>query len=127
MPIDTINTVTTVSATEIVAIISGGITAMFGVGMGVRKVITSFKNQGLIDAGITSHQEALKNSQTEAKKWQELHEAERAGHEHTKRMIVVIQMQNVMLKMMLRERGVSLDDIDEMERKFAPDGETHGH
>lgn len=123
MPIDTVSAINTVSITEVVAIIGGSITSLFGIGMGVRKVITSFKSQGLIDAGINSHQEALKNSQIEAKKWQDLHDSERAGHEATKRMIVVIQMQNVMLKMMLKERGVSLDDIDAMERQFAPDGE----
>lgn len=90
----------------------------------VRAGITWLSRQGLIQAGDNTQKDLIMSLNAEAHKWQELHEDALAQHEQTKRLLVALQIQNAMLKMLLKQHGVSTEEIAEaieaIEKEFAP-------
>ena len=90
-----------------------------GAAMLLRMGITMLKKQGLADATLDAHAAALKNAQTEAKKWEDKYDAEVKNHsdcrhlyEATLKLLGAMENNNQMLRMLLLQRGMTAQEID---------------
>ena len=94
------------------------------VGVAGRMLLTFLTKQGTIVASESAQKELLNGLTAEAHKWQALHEEERLNHKNTQDMLTMLQIQNAMLRLLLKQHGVPAEAIDEIERLYAPKAEA---
>lgn len=93
---------------EIITWIGGSAGAAFLLRFG----ITALKKQGLADATLDSHAQALANKQKEAEMWEARYKEAQKEHESNLILIGELRVQNKMLRMLLIHHGLTAEAID---------------
>ena len=100
---------------DVLAIVAG--TGVLG--MLARYGLTWLGRQGLIQSGDNSQKSLIEALSAEAMRWKELHEAMRIQHEENLELLTTLRVQNAMLRMMLRQHGVPMVLLDQMEQDLS--------
>lgn len=120
------------AASNIGAWVAGGLSGTGLVVYLIRAYITWANRQGLITTGDNSQKDLLESLRAEAKKWEDKYEAEVKDHEATKSLyesnLILygeLRVQNKMLRMLLIQRGMSAEELNDALQIDTKDDPAH--